>query len=363
MKKYLYLDDEALDAIKPIIDGLNRSGKIVVERVPLEQDETIDRVYSSLRKIQYDGIIVDYMLNGTGPFHIGCNSHSIAQYLRDLAEQGESKSFPIVLCSTNQNIKRQLQNGYTSNDLYDFHFAKDIDINYELIASRLENIAVGYEEIIKSGKDISHILKRAISNLDPRPFEPFAKSIQTKRCADLILQDFFKFSGLLISEEILCARLGIAKVGSYKEILSIFDRAKYSGVFNELGRYYWFDIVSGIFREYFNENMASLDAEEKVELMKRKFVKASLEVAPIGVNNNSKRYWTTCEKTGVALDPMEGYRLKEAIVLKPWQEPHYVSFSAISDGYVDYSDVIESDLERYTRKVDFISKRKNNGKE
>ena len=359
MKKYLYLDDEALDAIKPIIDGLNRSSKIVVERVPLEQDETIDQVYSSLREIRYDGIIVDYMLNGTGPFRIGCNSHSIAQYLRDLAEQGVVQPCPIALCSTDQNIKRQLQNGYTSNDLYDYHFAKDMDIDYGLIALKLESIAVGYEEIIKSGKDISRILQKDISNIDPRPFEPFAKSIQTKQCADLILQDFFKFSGLLISEEILCARLGIAKVGTYREILSIFDSAKYSGVFKELGKYYWFDIVSIIFRELFNENIASLDAEEKVELMKTKLDNASFEVAPIGRNNNSKRYWTICERTGVALDPMEGYRLKESIALKPWQEPHYVSFSAISDGEVDYNEVVDGDLERYTRKVNFLKKIKN----
>lgn len=354
MKRYLYIDDESVDSIEPIISGLNRSGKILVERMQLEQGEKIEHIYRKLTELQYDGLIVDLMLNGSGPFRIACNSNSIVQYVRDLAERNELKFYPIVLCSTDKQLQNQLHNGYTSSDLYDYQFSKDFSIEYEREAVILESLAIGYD-LIRDNNNISEILCRDISNLDTRPFEPFiGGQIDVKQCADLILKDLFIYSGLLISEEVLCARLGVAKKGAYKEVLSLFDSAKYIGVFKEVGDFYWSDIVCEIFYEQFHVGLVSLDTEEKIKLLQDYFKDFKLVEASLVEHNNSKRFWTVCVKTHECIDPMEGYRMKEKTILKPWQEPHFVSFNAISSGELNETDIIPIDAERYRRRVEYL---------
>lgn len=361
MKKYLYIDDESLDSIEALIKGLNRCERILVERMPLEQGDKIEEVYQKLRELQYDGIIIDLMLNGNGPFRIACNSNPIVQYVRDLSERGEHAFCPVVLCSTDKQLKEQLNNGYTSGDLYDYHFSKDFFIDYEHEAIMLESLAKGYD-LIKSN-NICKILCRDISNLDVRPFEPFLEGrIEIKQCADLILKDLFMYSGLLISEEVLCARLGIAKKGSYKEVLSLFDSAKYMGVFKEVGNFYWSDLVCEIFYEIFHVSLATLDAEEKVMLLHKHFLNVELEEASLSAHNHSKRFWTICVKTHECLDPMEGYRIKEKTTLKPWQDSRFVSFMAISSGDVDINEISPMDVARYYHKVEYLRKSKDETK-
>ena len=354
MKKYLYIDDESINSIEPLINGFNRSERILVKRMPLDKNEKIEDIYQKLRDLQYDGIIVDLMLNGSGPFRIACNSNSIVQYVRDLAERNEHKFCPVVLCSTDEQLQKQLHNGYTSGDLYDHHFSKDFSLNFDFEAKVLESLAEGYDKIIKEN-DVNELLKRDISHLDTRPFEPFiGGKIDVKQFADFILKDLFIYSGLLIPEEILCARLGIAKNGSYKEVLSLFASAKYIGVFKEVGDFYWSDIVCEIFYEQFHVGLASLDTEEKIKLLQDYFKDFKLVEASLVEHNNSKRFWTVCVKTHECIDPMEGYRMKEKTILKPWQEPHFVSFNAISSGELNETDIIPIDAERYRRRVEYL---------
>lgn len=354
MKKYLYIDDESVNSIEPLINGFNRSERILVERMPLDKNEKIEDIYQKLRDLQYDGIIVDLMLNGSGPFRIACNSNSIVQYVRDLAERNEHKFCPVVLCSTDEQLQKQLHNGYTSSDLYDHHFSKDFSLSYDYEAKVLESLAEGYDKITKEN-DVNELLKRDISHLDTRPFEPFiGGKIDVKQFADFILKDLFIYSGLLIPEEILCARLGISKNGSYKEVLSLFASAKYIGVFKEVGDFYWSDIVCEIFHRIFHVNLASLDAEEKTTLLEKHLRNHTLEEAPLAPYNRSKRFWTICVITHECLDPMEGYRMKERTILKPWQEPHFVSFNAISSGELNETDIIPIDAERYRRRVEYL---------
>lgn len=355
MKKFIYIDDEDVDSIQSIIEGFNQCGRIEVYRMPLGKGQSIEQVYQYLRECPYDGIIIDYMLNGNGPFRIGCNSNSIVQYIRDLADKHNQVACPVVLCSTDSKLQEQIQLGYTSGDLYDYQFAKDIDIDYEKEARVLESLANGYEIIANANNDIKTILGRDISNLDERPFEPFLQTmIMAKQCADLILQDFFRYSGLLISEDVLCARLGIAREGAYINILSMYKSAVYHGIFDELGDYFWTDKVDEIFYDIFKVSLASIDAEEKIEMYKTRFGYETLSLAPMDEYNHSKRFWTICDKTRVALDPMEGYRLKESKILKPWQEPRFVSFSSISSGEVEEKMIVDMDRERYHQKVEYL---------
>lgn len=355
MKKYIYLDDEDNESIQPMIDGLNGSGKIEVCRFPLDKHERVESIFDSLKRMEYDGLIIDYKLDGGGPYSLSCNANTIAQYMRDLADKGEDLSKPIVLCSTDENLKKQLAFGYTSVDLYDYQFIKDFSIEYGREATVLESLVEGYDKIRNLRHKVQNIVKREISNIDERPFNPFFEEhINVQKCADVIIKDLFKFSGILITKEILCARLGIAMINDYLKVLSLFDAAKYIGVFSELGEYYWMDIVNEIFYSKYGTNLAMLNAGEKMHLLSSGFGDVRLEQAKADPFNNSTRFWTICETTKVALDPQEGYRLKERNILKPWQEHRYVSFSAISSGYVETNKIDEMDYKRYLHKVEYM---------
>ena len=333
----------------------HQTGRIEVRRMLFAGNETANDIFRKLKESEYDGIIIDYMLNGNGPFRIECNSNSIAQFIRDLADNNERPSCPIVLCSTADNLRSQLQKGYTSSDLYDYNFSKGFDIDFEKEALALESLAEGYKKIAQES-NISNILRRTIEELDERPFEPFeVERICVQRCADLIIKDLFKYSGILISQKVLCARLGISEKGAYKELLALFASAKYEGVFHELGDFYWTDRVEDVFLTVFKNNIASMNAEEKIQIYREKYPEIELDLASTDPHSHSKRLWTICEETKVAIDPMEGYRLKEKSILKPWQEPRYVSFSAISDGYVKEEMVIGADYERYLQKVEYLN--------
>ena len=97
-----------------------------------------------------------------------------------------------------------------------------------------------------------------------------------------------------------------------------------------------------------------MDTEEKIKLLQDYFNDSELVEASLAAYNNSKRFWTVCVKTHECIDPMEGYRLKEKTILKPWQEPHYVSFNAISSGELNETDIIPIDAERYRRRVEYL---------
>lgn len=360
MVRYLYIDDED-STINFLVEGLNKSGQIDVQIFDLSKYKTQEEIHSQLIKEKYDGLILDYRLNGGGPNSLDCNSNVIAQFIRDLAENENRVGCPIVMCSTKNNLDDFAKRVYTARDLYDYEFEKNFEISYDDIAKRLFILANEYQRLADKSRDICDILNRQKD--DPIDGK-FWDSIQmysgsAHQLTDFILHQMFPYSGPLVSRSVLLARLGLTSISEHvDEVISIFESAKYTGSFCAWGEYYWMDKINQVFNSHSKgKPLSTLSAKERVNILSDCLHIPLVPASPDSYCENDY-FWCCCEKKDIPLDPIDAYMLKnEKMYL--WQEPRYVSFSAISAGDVQEGELLPDELLRFKRKVKFLETQKN----
>lgn len=339
--KYLYIDDEDIDSLQSIINGLNDTKKINVELLKLSPKKTFEDVKDMLIKANdVDGFLIDLRLDGDGPNKLSFSAPTIAQDIITLSSRGDILARPIVLCSTEAKMRATYDADKSSHDLFDYKFEKSTTPNWEKFATKLNSLAVGYNFINNSDKVITTILQRpSIESLDYRAFERFKseKNIPTSEYAHFVIKSLFHHPGILIKERVLAARLGvdIEKSGeSWKKLRdNYFVKTQYRGAFSDGWCRYWSDHIISTFKEISQGGrLAMLTANERVEILKNTTkIEGLIAAEPIEYCKSSL-FWTTCEGLKLPLDPNEGYKVYESLELKPWQEPKYLSFSAINSG-------------------------------
>jgi hypothetical protein len=313
--RYLCLDD---DNIQALIDRINGGNLEIILRIPKIFEEEIKTDLT-----EWDGLILDYRLDGNQePGGVSYKALSLAQEIRNKITEGEiGKDLPIILCSTDTKVKK-LNSDETSNDLFDFRFIKEPGMNTELVRNVLLTLAQGYIQIAQSGKDISAIIRRDISEIDERVFAKFIDSDypihEIARYINGLIDDE---SGILISRDIILARLGLSNEEvSNKLIDTFFNECKYTGIYSYFDRW-WMDKVNDRFKEFSKgKALAGLNAIQRVNILK-KATELELNCATPIKFCTSNRFWTICEYTKLPLDPTEGFRLlKERI--EPLKEPN-----------------------------------------
>lgn len=341
--KYLYLDDENEDAVKAIIDGLNDTGKVLVERLAFSAQDTFESLSEKLKskiKQGISGILMDLCLNGGGDSSLKFTASPITQHLRSImATPGEIAQIPIVLCSTDDRLKATYDADKTSHDLYDYKFTK-AEIAWEKVATKMVSIANGYKKMGSQPNSLEELLGRKdISELDDRIFERFAetRNIFPYEFLNFIIKDIFQHPGALIKESVLAARLGVDIKScemaweKLKEILA--PKIQYRGILSNGWTRYWTDRMDLFFREISDgQIMQALTAEERVRILKEKTGISDLRTAKPTRFSSSSYFNTICEALKAPLDSMEGYEVYESYELKPWQEPKFISFEAIASG-------------------------------
>jgi len=144
----------------------------------------------------------------------------------------------------------------------------------------------------------------------------------------------------LINENTLASRLGIdiSKSGEHWNNLleSQFLEAKYGGIFQESWIRWWNDLIIDKFEEITGENLASLNAESRVNLLKERTGITGLVAADMIELCESSYFWNICEISQAPLDPFEGFKINTNEEPKPWQDYNYVSLFA----YVTNPDIV-----------------------
>ncbi len=339
--KYLYIDDEDVDSLQSIINGLNDTSKISVELLKLSPQKTFEDVKDMLTNAkEIDGFLIDLRLDGDGPNKLSFSAPTIAQDIITLSSRGDILARPIVLCSTEAKMRATYDADKSSHDLFDYKFEKSTTPDWNKFASKLNALAVGYDYINNNDKDIITILNRSsLDSLDYRIFERFKneKNIPTSEYIHFIINSLFHHPGILIKERILAARLGIdiEKSGESWDMLrdDYFCKTQYKGVLSDGWCRYWSDCAILTFKEISRGGrLAMLTANERVEILKKNTgIEGLIAAEPIEYCT-SNMFWTICEGLKLPLDPNEGYKVYESSELKPWQEPKYLSFSAINSG-------------------------------
>lgn len=323
---FLYLDDEDVQAT---VDSLNRCNHVLIS---VRKANGFETELDSLNFKELDGIILDYRLDGNQEGGgVKYKAPALAQELRNrITENQIPKDFPIILCSTDDRIKL-LNSDETSNDLFDYRFLKNSELNTEKVSFILLTLVNGYKKISQSKGDLSRIIERDINEIDDRVFSKFVdKKYPVHEIARHINHQLIKETGLLIHEGILFARLGLVKNDdSIALVKKYFSDCLYRGVFYEGSTRWWMDKVNDKFKALTNRTLASVDAIQSVNLLK-KSTGLNLEDAKPITLSHSNRFWTICEFTGKPLDTIEGFKLANEPALS-WQEPRYISLLAIAE--------------------------------
>ncbi|MFZ6665661.1 hypothetical protein [Peijinzhouia sedimentorum] len=337
--RYLYIDDENDESINSLINGFNDLKEIYVERMPITRglsfSDLKDSIISKIKSNEFQGLLIDLRLDGTGPEHLEYSAISVSSELRSIAARKEVPSFPIVLCSTIDKIRETYNADKTSQDLFDYTFKKSEDPNYPKFSRKLLSLAKGYEYLNIGDENLETIFNRNdLKSLDSRIFERFLdQETVPYDFAHFTIKTLFHCTNPLIKETILASRLGINIQESKKSWIelrdSIFIAAKYQGIFYNGWDRWWSDEIIRIFRDVTNEKLSFLNADERVNLLTKKTGIEGLVAAKPIRHNVSSEFWTICEAYKKPLDPLEGFRIQTSMALKPWQEPKYLSLDAI----------------------------------
>jgi hypothetical protein len=280
---------------------------------------------------------------------------ALAQHLRTEATSSETKlkDIPFILCSTDDKLQKSYLTDRTSHDLFDLRFRKDKG-NLLLVSDQIVSLIEGYK-LIETTDDLSVILNYDANQLDERIFSRFYSTknqIPSHEYARVILKDLLYTNGPLIDSDTLAARLGIdiEKSTDWSSIKNdVFKDAIYLGAFSKGWERWWMDSVSTNFQKLTGANLASLDAQSRIELLIERTGFTNLVLAERIEGCNSYRYWTVCKSYNKPLDPREGFKAASKQEPKPWQDYSYISkIGALNRINFDEGlDVHPSDSERY----------------
>lgn len=343
--KIFYLDDENDELIDSYIKQLQSTGDIAITR---EQPESFEEEISNLEDIlsDYDAVLLDLQLDGpsnienkpekeTGKNNkvVKYQAPSLAQSIRTMATKGTIQDLPIILCSTEDRIKETFKSDYTSHNLFDWTFLKK-DINFETI-QKIIDLIKGYKFIWEAKTDIDEILGRIYNEIDPRILSRFIneKSFPIHELARTIFKGVIQSKGVLIDENTIAARLGIdiERSEDWDKLLDIFEPTRYKGVFGNAWKRWWEDQIIDKFEDLTSQNLASLNAPQRVSaLIQFTDLKNLSHAEPIKFCE-SLEFWNICEVTKKPIDPFEAFKINDKQEPMPWQDYSYVSLYAFME--------------------------------
>jgi hypothetical protein len=345
--KYLYLDDEEPTRLSPFIDAITggtnqiqNQNQIQIQIVP-EHPNSFDFQIEHLMKVlnEYDGLLLDWRLdkipNSEGK-QATFRAAALAQEIRTGATEGEYRDLPIVLWSTYENLRASYYGDDTSHDLFDYKHDKDkIGDSADAVRKQLLSLAEGYKRIRASEGAMKKMLAledEIYNKLDPGFTQHFLsdKSVPAHEYARFILKEAILRPGLLISEALLAARLGVDAESSsdWQALLQELPTgSKYQGVFHEAWPRWWSYMIEEWWRSLAPKKLrpiSILPAGKRVELLKR-FTELEKLVAATPIKESyGNRFQTLCTHHHKPLDLTDGVFIFEAEP-EPWQERRYIS--------------------------------------
>lgn len=336
--KYLFIDDETGEPTQAMLDGFNDTKLIDVNQLTLSKGESFEAVCNKIKdeynNHQYDGVLIDLCLDGTGANSLAFKAQPFAQQIRSWAFEGIISHFPVVLCSTLDNDK-VYQKDSASHDLFDYYFYKT-EVNFIKESMRLKSLADGYQILNKQRSKVEEYLGRDDYDVLDSKIIDYLRGPSTYDIARRIVKDLLPYSGILIDQNVVAARMGVDIAASNEnwERLrdAIYREASFTGVFSSGWQRCWSDKVNAFFiNKSEGRPYQIMNAEERVDILRKAGFDGLEAAKPVNLNNSSY-FNTACYYSGLPIDSMEGIPVEDRMSLKSWQENHYVSFFFVARG-------------------------------
>lgn len=319
--------------------------------VSFEKPKAFENMLPVIQSGKFDLIVIDLQLTNGGNCY---DAPVLAQALRTPA----AKSFqdiPIILISSESKITNFYKE-MISCKLFDYCMVKSkYLVNHSFYNNALFDIIRSYG-LIRQNNDLKTLLSVPEGIVLPATVEscfyPPVHSKNTHEIAIFLLYQIVKPIGILIGEDVLSARLGVEKKSAdWEDLKNLLSCYKYNGVFSSMYPRWWAQGVDlwwkGIDRDFIRQ----LTAEERVEHIVKKTNLKNLEKIHQPAYAKSSRFWTICQETTAALDPLEGFELMKTNCY-PWQEQEYVSFHGALLGSSKYRKYATKDAKQRFRSLE-----------
>lgn len=347
MKKtieYLCIDDQQDATIDPLLNKLSDSGSVAfVRHTPIGLEDQLAAIAQRAASSQGRfGLLLDLRLDVDADIdgnRVAYRGPTIAQELRTRMAEGDLPSFPIVLWSVNTKFKQSYFSDESSHDLFDGVFGKDEEVISRPVevAKKLASLVRGYEAL--RGISSADALTRL--GLDTNGESPiYAQFVAqykllskqaTHEVAHFLLNELVGVEGLLVTEDMVAARLGVdiqASGEQWQKVKDCLKPTKYAGPFSDgWDRWWWYSVEDWWESLPDNQNdLRRATAEERVSFLNQSLGVRLSHADPIEAAYSSK-FSTLCVGLNKPLDPVDGLRVVSRAAL-PWQQTRYVSIFA-----------------------------------
>ena len=327
---YLYFDDleGAANAVK---DNLESDLLTVTIKRELPWNDMI--TYLLDNQSLFDGLILDWKLDGEDDSNANFSSEALAQQCRRLQVdkingRGFSKSFPIILCSAQPGFKTIHERDTTSEDLFDGVFEKsDLEDQEEFLISLIN----AYDILSDTDKSIDDIIglskekQKVIDNTLIRKINEI-RNRQPHEMVQFLLKEVLNKKGALINVENLAAKLGVnINSKGWEELKNEMDHFKYKGILLN-GERWWADLINEFWVNNFEgTTLKFLTAKERISFLETKYnnLKDRLDEPNLSLGAESKEFWTVCYVSNMPIAEMDGFIIDQHIHY-PWQDREYV---------------------------------------
>ena len=310
MTKGVFIDDDSVqqDVLSALLSqgGIDFSARVVPSKISF--------VKSEILRLEPDIIVMDYRLDDTkkpewdSDFRAG----GLAQVLRETFVDTSELDAPIILLSTEANIKNLFAPDRTSHDLFDLWYLKSVlqgpEIGRQQMLEELNSVILAYRRI-KELRDPAGAaeLVRSLLGLEEHEFEevqsdglkPMLLDSEGKPelphvIARYVLHSVVKRAGILLSELDIRARLGVSEVddAGYRQLKDAanFGALEYQGIFHDGWPRYWRHRFDRWLVREFTKPFGSLTGEERVAALNARFG-LNIEAAKSRWSGSSSEYF------------------------------------------------------------------------
>lgn len=336
--KLLYIDDDNAGRISGAISGFSKDGSIeVVHSQPLDSLETqIESLCKQIKNEAFNGLILDLRLddykNANG-VAVQFRGTTLAQEIRTRQKEGIMKTFPLFLFSGNDKISESLDIG--GDKCFDLCIEKEnIDSSkFPFYRNRFCAMIDAYNSIKENPNTLELLDLKDDSHIDEQFIYDFGLQRKTLKTPNsflhFLVDEVLEKNGVLISENVLAARLGIDIYSSkdWTKVKESLSCSSYKGILSSSWERWWMTLVDLWWTNIIDKNssLRSLSADQRVNKIKSALKLADLDCSTPINKASSVEYWTICLAYNRPLDPIDGLVVANQDNLYSWQDISYVS--------------------------------------
>ena len=204
----------------------------------------------------------------------------LAQLLRDAAIDNPEIDFPIVLVSSEQNIKQRFAPDKTAHDLFDeVMYKEELQASSERAIAKMIALCESYTALVQMQGvyDITAMVGLPEEQHHVVDHQELTEAVKDAAAPHIVSRIFSKLltgrTGLLIDDNELLARFGVALGFTEQAAKVLTDQGvePYKGLFASESRRWWAHQVDAVLDGIFGKRATGLTSAKRTEILNQKF--------------------------------------------------------------------------------------------